>query len=158
MLLQPHAQLGGVDASGRDMMPSKALGGVLSDQSVISIVDDDSYFLESMGWLVKSLGYAVNLFSSPRDFLASSTLDATACLIADVQMPSMSGVELHRHLIDSGRPIPTILVTAFHDDDVKARALSDGVLCYLRKPVDDRDLMRCLYAALWSGEPPDEPC
>jgi FixJ family two-component response regulator len=141
----------------RPIMPSKPLGGVLSDQSVISIVDDDSYFLESMGWLVRSLGYTVNLFSSPRDFLASSTLDATACLIADVHMPSMSGVELHRHLIDSGRPIPTILVTGYHDDDVKARALSDGVLCYLRKPLDDRDLVQCLYAALESGEPPDEP-
>lgn len=129
----------------------------MPDQSVISIVDDDSYFLESMGWLVKSLGYAVNLFSSARDFLASSTLDATACLIADVHMPSMSGVQLHRHLVDSGRPIPTILVTAYHDDDVKARALSDGVLCYLRKPLDDQDLMRCLCSALESGEPPDEP-
>jgi FixJ family two-component response regulator len=137
----------------RPIMPSKPLGGVLSDQSVISIVDDDSYFLESMGWLVRSLGYTVNLFSSPRDFLTSSSLNATACLIADVHMPSMSGIELHRHLIDSGRPIPTILITAYHDDDVKARALNDGVLCYLRKPLDDQVLMRCLCSALESGEP-----
>src|SRR5215510_72977 len=79
-----------------------------------------------------------------------------ACLIGDVHMPAMTGPELHRHLMEAGYAIPTILVTAYPDDDVRARALKDGVVCYFRKPVDENHLMRCLRAALQSGEPPEE--
>ena len=71
-------------------------------------------------------------------------------------MPAMTGVELYRHLIDVGYAIPTILVTAYPDDVDRARALNDGVVCYLRKPVDEKHLIRCLRAALQSGEPPEE--
>ena len=77
-------------------------------------------------------------------------------MIADVHMPAMTGIELYRHLIEAGHAIPTILVTAYPDDDVRARALNDGVVCYLRKPVDEEHLMRCLRAALQSGEPREE--
>ena len=104
---------------------------------------------------MRSLGYSVEAFPSAADFLASPRLIDTACLIADVQMPAMTGLELHRQLIDTGYSIPTILVTAYPDDGVRARALSDGVVCYLRKPVDEKHLMRCLRAALNSGEPPE---
>ena len=79
-----------------------------------------------------------------------------ACLIADVHMPAMTGVELYRHLSEAGYAIPTILVTAYPDDDVRARALNDGVVCYLRKPVDEQHLIRCLRAALEPGEPGEE--
>ena len=75
---------------------------------------------------------------------------------ADVNMPAMTGVELYRRLIDVGHAIPTILVTAYPDDDDRARALNDGVVCYLRKPVDEKHLIRCLRAALPSDEPPEE--
>ena len=68
----------------------------------------------------------------------------------------MTGLELYRHLIDAGYPIPTILVTAYPDDDVRARALNDGVVCYLRKPVDEKHLTRCLHAVLHSDEPREE--
>ena len=71
-------------------------------------------------------------------------------------MPAMTGLELYRHLIDAGYAIPTILVTAYPDDDVGTRALNDGVVCYLRKSVDEKHLMRCLRAALYSGEPREE--
>ena len=71
-------------------------------------------------------------------------------------MPAMTGLELHEHLIAAGYAIPTILVTAYADSDVRARALNNGVVCYLRKPVDENLLMRCLRAALHSGEPRDE--
>jgi FixJ family two-component response regulator len=98
--------------------------------------------------LMRSLGYRVEVFASAADFLASPRLGETACLIADVNMPAMTGVELYRHLIDSGHAIPTILVTAYADDDVGSRALKDGVICYLRKPVDEKYLNRCLLAAL----------
>jgi FixJ family two-component response regulator len=123
----------------------------IPDQSLIAVVDDDQRFRESMRRLLKSLGYAVGVFSSPTDFLASSMLDVTACLIADVQMPSMTGVELYRHLIEKGPRIPTILVTAYRDDAVRARALCTGAVCYLCKPFDDKDLIRCLIAALEPG-------
>jgi len=123
---------------------------------LVSIVEDDQFFRESMKRLMRSLGYAVEVFPSAADFLASPRLVETACLIADVQMPAMTGVELHRRLIEMGHAIPTILVTAYPDNDVRARALNDGVVGYLRKPVDEKHLMRCLRAALHSGEPPKE--
>ena len=76
-------------------------------------------------------------------------------MIADVQMPGMTGIELHRHLIDAGHAIPTILVTAHPDETDRSRALDDGVICYLRKPVDETCLMQCLRAALRLGERPE---
>jgi FixJ family two-component response regulator len=105
---------------------------------------------------MRSLGYSVEAFPSAADFLASSRLADTACLIADVHMPAMTGIELHRHLIEAGYTVPTILVTAYPDDVDRARALDDGVVCYLRKPVDEQHLIRCLRAALDSGEPGEQ--
>jgi FixJ family two-component response regulator len=124
--------------------------------SLVSVVEDDQFFRESMRRLMRSLGYTVEAFPSAADFLASPRLVETACLIADFHMPAMTGLELHRRLIDLGHAIPTILVTAYPDSDVRARALNDGVVCYLRKPVDEKRLMRCLRAALHSDEPPRE--
>ena len=124
--------------------------------SLVSIVDDDQFFRESMRRLMRSLGYTVEAFQSAADFLASHRLGETVCLIADVQMPGMTGIDLHRHLIDAGHAIPTILVTAYPDDADRSRTLNDGVICYLRKPVDETRLLQCLRAALRSGEPPEE--
>jgi CheY-like chemotaxis protein len=132
-----------------------ARGGVMK-KLLVSVVEDDRYFRESMGRLMRSLGYNVEAFSSAADFLASSRLIETTCLIADVHMPAMTGIELYRHLIEAGYTIPTILVTAYPDDVDRARALNDGVVCYLRKPVDEQHLIRCLRAALESGEPGEQ--
>jgi FixJ family two-component response regulator len=128
----------------------------MSKASLVSVVDDDQFFRESLRRLMRSLGYSVEAFPSAADFLASPRLVETACLIADVHMPAMTGLELHRHLIDAGYAMPTILVTAYPDDDVRSSALNDGVICYLRKPVDEKHLMRCLRAAVHSDEPPEE--
>src|SRR6266567_7475846 len=117
---------------------------------LIAVVEDDWLFRDSMRSLMKSLGYNVEAFSSAADFLASPRLIETACLIADVHMPGMTGVELYRHLIEAGHAIPTILVTAYPNDVDRARALTDGIICYLRKPVDEKDLRRCIHAALRS--------
>lgn len=116
--------------------------------SLISVVEDDRYFRDSMKRLMRSLGYPVEDFSSAADFLASPRLLQTACLIADVQMPGMSGLDLHRSLIEAGHAIPTILVTAYPNDVDRARALNDGVVCYLGKPIDETHLTRCLSEAL----------
>ena len=123
---------------------------------LVSVVEDDRFFRDSMGRLMRSLGYTVETFPSAADFIASSLLAETACLIADIHMPAMTGIELYRHLIEAGYAIPTILVTAYPDDVDRARALNDGVVCYLRKPVDEQHLIRCLRAALESGEPGEE--
>ena len=123
---------------------------------LISIVDDDQPFRESMRKLVMLLGYTVEAFSSAADFLASRLLPETACLIADVNMPGMTGIELHRHLVDAGYAIPTILVTAYPDEAVRDRALKDGVVCYLSKPFDDNHLERCLRSALQPDTPVEE--
>ena len=103
--------------------------------------------------LVSSLGYTVEAFPSAAEFLASPFLTSTACLVTDVQMPGMTGVELHRHLVAAGYTIPTILVTAYPDEVARRSALKDGVVCYLRKPVDDDHLERCLRSTLESGKP-----
>src|SRR5262249_57345727 len=131
------------------------LRGRMPNASSVSIVEDDRHFRESMRRLIRSLGYTVETFSSAVDFLTSPRLVETACLITDVHMPAMSGVELCRHLIDNGHKIPTILMTAYPNDVDRARALNEGVLCYLRKPVDEQHLSRCLRAALTSGETPE---
>lgn len=102
------------------------------------------------------LGYTVEDFPSAASFLAWPLFAETACLVADVQMPGMTGVELHRHLLDTGHQIPTILVTAYPDDVTRNRALKGGVLCYLSKPVDDEHLERCIRSALQSASPREE--
>jgi FixJ family two-component response regulator len=124
--------------------------------SLVSVVEDDRFFRDSMRRLMRSLGYSVEAFPTAADFLASHRLAETACLIADVHMPAMTGLELHRRLVEAGYAIPTILVTAYPDEDVRARALKDGVVCYLRKPIDQEHLMRCVRAALHSGDAEEE--
>ena len=122
----------------------------------ISIVDDDELFRESMRKLTVLLGYTVEAFPSAADFLASRLLPETACLIADVNMPGMTGIELHRYMVDAGYAIPTILVTAYPDESVKDRAQRGGVVAYLCKPVDDNHLERCMLSALRPGTPIEE--
>ena len=121
---------------------------------LISIVEDDDLFLDSMIRLLRSLGYTVAAFSSAASFLASRSLDATACLITDINMPSMTGWELYARLVELGHKIPTILVTAYPNEAARSRALKDGIVCYLRKPFDDNDLADCVQKAIEGGKPP----
>ena len=118
------------------------------ESSLISIVDDDEFVRASLRGLLRSFGYTVEAFSSAAEFLAFPRLDAIACLITDINMPAITGIELFRTLIKEGRPIPTILITAYPNDAARTRALNDGVLCYLEKPFDDNELMRCVQRAL----------
>jgi FixJ family two-component response regulator len=120
---------------------------------LISIVEDDDLFLDSMIRLLRSLGYTVAAFSSAASFLASRSLDETACLITDINMPAMTGYELYARLVELGHEIPTILVTAYPNDAARSRALKDGIVCYLRKPFDDNDLADCVHKAIEGGKP-----
>jgi FixJ family two-component response regulator len=139
-----------VGISDRSTDQSNGQGGMMQ-KILVSVVDDDRSLRESMCRLMRSLGHTVDTFSSAAEFLASPRLAETACLIADIHMPAMTGLELYRHLIDTGQAIPTILMTAFPNDVDRARALNDGALCYLRKPVDEEHLTRCVREAFRSG-------
>lgn len=125
----------------------------MANKQLISIVDDDESVREATKGLMKSLGFAAEVFPSAEDFLASRHLRRTACLIADVNMPGMTGLELHRRLKASGNAIPTILITAYPDDGVRARAVTDGVIGYLSKPFAEDDLLVCINSALARAKP-----
>ena len=124
----------------------------MPEPSLISIVDDDQSFRDSMRRLLKSHGYTVAAFPSAAEFLASTQLPATACLVADIHMPAMTGAELYQHLIATGHAIPTILITAHPEESVRQRMLSLGVGCYLHKPLDEAILIECLRRAFARGK------
>ena len=121
---------------------------------LVSIVEDDDFLRASMRRLMRSLGFTVETFPSAAGLLASPRLAETACLITDVNMPAMTGIELYRHLVKTGQAIPTILITAYPSDLDRIAALNEGVVCYLHKPLDQQHLIRCLDAALSTGKPP----
>jgi len=103
---------------------------------------------------VRSLGLATRTFASAEAFLQSSVVAETRCLILDVHMPGMSGLELQDHLSRLGSEIPIIFITAYPDEAIKARALRAGAICFLHKPIDlrGRRLVDCLYTALDRGK------
>jgi FixJ family two-component response regulator len=115
---------------------------------VIAIVDDDESVREAIMSLLRAVGFTSEAYPCAEDFLTSGRLQRTSCLIADVRMPGMSGLELHRRLVLSGNPIPTVLITAHPDDGARARALEAGIIGYLIKPFDDDDLLGCIRSAL----------
>jgi len=118
---------------------------------LISIVEDDESVREAIKGLMRSLGYRVEAVASPQEFLSSRQVRRTSCLIADMQMPGMTGLELYQRLSASGKPIPTILITAYPDDGVRERALAAGVIGYLSKPFEEDDLLACIRSALTHG-------
>jgi FixJ family two-component response regulator len=120
---------------------------MLSEPSQIYIVDDDPSFGDSMRRLLKSHGYSVLVFRSAAEFLGAARLPGAPCLIADIHMPVMTGVELYMHLLTTGHAIPTILITAYPEESVRQRMLSLGVDCYLHKPLDAAVLIDCLRRA-----------
>jgi FixJ family two-component response regulator len=115
---------------------------------MIAIVDDDESLREATVSLIRASGFAPEVFPCANDFLTSESLHRTDCLVADVQMPGMSGLELHRRLVQSGNAIPTVLITAYPDEKARVRAMEAGVICYLTKPVDKDALLGCIRTAL----------
>jgi FixJ family two-component response regulator len=115
---------------------------------VISIVDDDESVRETTRGLVRSLGYVAATFESAEDFLGSGRVHDTACLISDVQMPGMSGIELQSRLIAEGNRLPVIFITAFPEARARTQALLAGALGFLSKPFNEQKLIDCLELAL----------
>ena len=115
---------------------------------VVSIIDDDESVRAATQCLVRSLGLKTRTFASAEEFLLSPYVTETACVIADVQMAKMSGLELQSRLRACGNDLPMIFITAFPDERLKLRALEDGAVCFLSKPFDGQVLIDCLSKAL----------
>jgi FixJ family two-component response regulator len=124
----------------------------VAEAPVISIIDDDQTLRESIVDLVRAMGFEAQEFERAEDFLRSGSIARTACLITDMRMPGMSGLELHERLAARGEAIPTIVITAFPKDDDRARAQRNGVVCYLAKPFDHNQLADCITSALEKRE------
>jgi FixJ family two-component response regulator len=120
----------------------------LGQVPAISIIDDDGSVRVATNRLVRSLGYVTHAFASADEFLQSPQVNATSCVIADIHMPGMDGVELQRYLRAQGSCLPFIFITAFPDESVRARALDGGAVALLTKPFEAATLIKCIDVAL----------
>ena len=119
-----------------------------SRTALISIIDDDKSVREAIKSLLRSFGLSAEAFASAEDFLGSQRLDDAICLIVDVVMPRMSGLDLQSQLVLSNRRIPLIFISAHDDAEAKKRALEGGALAFLHKPFQEETLMRAIQSAL----------
>jgi FixJ family two-component response regulator len=120
----------------------------MSAAPLISIVDDDDSLRNSLNNLIRSVGFRAQGFSSAEAFLNSNQLHDTACLILDVRMPGMSGLELQRQLVATNCRIPIVFITSHGDDDARARALEAGAVDFLYKPFREETLLKAIDSAL----------
>src|SRR5262245_48426062 len=115
---------------------------------MISIIDDDRAVREATKGLVRSLGYNASAFASAEEFLGSERLNDTSCLITDLQMPGLSGIELQDRLIAGGHRMPIIFITAYPEESIRVRAMKAGAVCFMSKPYSDASLVGCIEKAL----------
>ena len=121
----------------------------MANVPLVSVVDDDESVRESLRGLIRSVGFRVEAFASAEEFSNSEQLHATDCLILDVRMPGMTGLELQRHLAASEHDIPIIFITAHGSDEgVRSRALRDGAVAYLTKPFSEEALLEAINTAV----------
>jgi FixJ family two-component response regulator len=123
---------------------------------VISIIDDDASVRGAIARLLTSMGFATDAFASANEFLASPRLKDTVCIVTDVEMPGMSGLDLQDHLIAHSLKIPVILITAFPEDRIRERAMKGGAVCFLSKPFKEAALLECVQRTL-KGDAVDGP-
>ena len=120
--------------------------------ALVSVVDDDESVRESLPDLIREFGFAAQAFSSAQEFLASGIVSQTKCLILDVAMPGMNGLDLQRELNLRQQRIPIIFITAQKDDSVRKRALEQGAAAFLLKPFRDTDLLEALNTAFHNSK------
>ena len=143
---------------GHGIVPSVAPEASLT-ALVVSIVDDDASVRAATARLLRSHGFAVFGFASPMELLESPHLNETACIVTDVRMPRMSGVDLQNQLLNQGRQIPMIFITAFRDEGIEARVLAAGAAGFLTKPFDAGKLIDCVsHALLGRGSAQSDQC
>jgi len=129
------------------LMKSKH-GQSTSKRSLLSVVDDDEMLRESLPELLREFGFAARAFSSGQEFLSSNYVDETRCLILDVAMPEMSGLDLQQELKRRGQAIPIIFISGQKDEDIRKQAFRQGAVRFLYKPFSDSDLLEAVNAAL----------
>ena len=115
---------------------------------LISVVDDDASVRSATVDLLASVGFACEAFASADAYLQSDAANRTACLILDVRMPGLNGLELQRLLTDQGRAVPIIFITSYPNERVRRRAIRGGAICYLSKPYSEEELLDCIRLAL----------
>ncbi|GLR84420.1 response regulator transcription factor [Bradyrhizobium iriomotense] len=118
---------------------------------LVAIVDDDNSVRTAVGGLLRSIGVSAEVFASAEEFLRSAKMDQIGCLVVDANMPKMSGLDLHQTLLGQGNSIPTIVITAYPSDHVRARAQQTGVHCLLTKPFNEDELLSAIRNALASA-------
>jgi FixJ family two-component response regulator len=124
----------------------------LYNNPIVSIIDDDESVRVATSSLVRSLGWDVRLYASAEQFLASDSIGAVTCIISDVQMPGISGLDMYRRLIERGVTLPVIFISAFASDAVRRQALDIGAMCVLSKPVDAAEVSRRLETIRTGGD------
>ena len=120
----------------------------MPDAANIAVVDDDESVRLALTALLRSLGYDVHGYASAEALLADNPLSRFACIVTDIQMPSMSGIELKERLTEVKYLRPVIMITARHEPDLERRALASGAFCFLRKSVEPRELINWVKKAV----------
>jgi FixJ family two-component response regulator len=123
------------------------------NKPLVAIVDDDESMRRATSNLLESAGFATATFPDAQAFLGSSDRRGVACLVTDMRMPGMTGLELHESLLASGSDIPTVLITAYADETTRVRARKAGVVCFLPKPAPPEELCECVRSALSANRP-----
>lgn len=131
--------------------------GELPKIRVLSLVDDDASVRKATGRLIRSFGFTVEVFASGEEFLCFGSLRITSCLVLDVQMPGMSGLQLQSHLAAGGYCIPIIFITAHPDEEIRAQALEAGAVAFLIKPFGEEALLEGIRSALKLTEEDTRP-
>ena len=129
----------------------------MAEALIISVIDDDPSVRTATARLLRSMGFSVHAFASAQEFLSSPQLSETSCVIADVQMPGMTGVELQDYLIANGHTTPIIFITAFPQERVRQRAMKAGAIDFLSKPFDEPQFLQCVERALMRRQKPAPP-
>ena len=120
----------------------------MKTEGMIIVVDDDESVRKALERLIKSLGIEVKTFASATDYLNYGDLENVICLILDIRMPGMTGLDLQKHLVHTDSQIPIIFITAHEDENVRKKGLKGGALAYLYKPFEDEVLIKAIHAAL----------
>ena len=124
---------------------------------VLSLVDDDASVRKATARLIKSFGFTVEVFASAEEFLSFGSLRITSCLVLDVQMPGMNGLQLQSHLAAAGYRIAIIFITAYPDEEIRAQALAAGAVAFLTKPFGEEALLEGIRSALKLTEEDTRP-
>ena len=120
----------------------------MPERPLVAIVDDDRSIRDATRDLLKSAGFSAATFEDAASFLGSASRGSVACLVTDMRMPGMTGLELYESLVASGDRIPTVLITAHPEDVTQSRAREAGITCYLSKPFSPDDLLHCVREAV----------